>query len=55
MAALTGPSLPAKSGEAKSAVVFLHGYGADGPDLLGLGEVLADHLPDTAFYAPNAP
>ncbi|SFH81797.1 alpha/beta hydrolase [Albimonas pacifica] len=55
MAALTGPSLPAKSGEAKSAVVFLHGYGADGPDLLGLGDVLADHLPDTAFYAPNAP
>ncbi len=55
MSALTGPSLPAKSGEAKSAVVFLHGYGADGPDLLGLGDVLADHLPDTAFYAPNAP
>ncbi|MDF2232521.1 dienelactone hydrolase family protein [Albimonas sp. CAU 1670] len=55
MAALSGPSLPAKSGEAKSAVVFLHGYGADGPDLLGLGDVLADHMPDTAFYAPNAP
>ena len=55
MAALTGPKLAAKNGEAKSAVIFLHGYGADGADLLGLGEVLADHMPDTAFYAPNAP
>lgn len=53
--ALSGPSLPAQSGKADSAVVFLHGYGADGADLLGIGEVLADHLPHTAFYAPNAP
>ncbi|MCC5971628.1 MAG: alpha/beta fold hydrolase [Pararhodobacter sp.] len=42
-------------GKARSAVIFLHGYGADGADLLGLADVLAPHLPDTAFYAPNAP
>lgn len=42
---------PAK---ASRAVVFLHGYGADGADLLGLAEPLAPHLPDTAFYAPDA-
>ena len=40
---------------ADSAVIFLHGYGADGADLLGLAEPLAPHLPGTAFYAPNAP
>ncbi|MDO5620511.1 MAG: dienelactone hydrolase family protein [Paracoccus sp. (in: a-proteobacteria)] len=38
-----------------SVVVFLHGYGADGADLLGLAEPLAPHLPGTAFYAPDAP
>lgn len=38
-----------------SAVVFLHGYGADGADLLGLAQPLAPHLPQTAFYAPDAP
>lgn len=44
-----------KSGHVKSAVVFLHGYGADGADLLGLADPLASHLPDTLFVAPDAP
>ncbi|KAG1715442.1 putative hydrolase [Nymphon striatum] len=43
------------SGEARSAVVFLHGYGANGADLLGLADVLGEHLPDTLFVAPDAP
>ena len=43
---------PAKAG---SVVVFLHGYGADGADLLGLADPLAPHLPGTAFHAPDAP
>ena len=42
-------------GEARSAVIFLHGYGADGADLMGLADPLAPHLPYTAFHAPNAP
>lgn len=46
---------PAQSGKARSVVVFLHGYGADGADLLGLGDALAPHLPDTVFVAPDAP
>ena len=45
----------AKSGTTRSIVVFVHGYGADGADLLGLADVLAPHLPDTIFYAPDAP
>ncbi len=43
------------SGTAASAVVFLHGYGADGQDLLGLADPLAPHMPDTLFVAPDAP
>lgn len=43
------------SGRTASLVVFVHGYGADGADLLGLADPLAPHLPDTAFLAPDAP
>ena len=39
---------------ADSVVIFLHGYGADGADLLGLADPLGAHLPKTAFYAPDA-
>ena len=45
----------AASGTTRSLVVFLHGYGADGADLLGLADTLASHLPDTRFVAPDAP
>ncbi len=43
------------SGDTRSVVVFLHGYGANGADLLGLADPLAEHLPDTLFIAPDAP
>ena len=43
------------SGSTHSVVVFLHGYGANGEDLLGLADPLAEHLPDTLFVAPDAP
>jgi len=46
-----GPS----PGKARSLVVFLHGYGADGADLLGLADPLSPHLTHTAFAAPDAP
>jgi phospholipase/carboxylesterase len=55
MTSLTGPSRAAASGTADSLVIFLHGYGADGSDLIGLAEPLAPHLPRTRFLAPNAP
>ncbi|MDU8926436.1 alpha/beta fold hydrolase [Alisedimentitalea sp. MJ-SS2] len=43
------------SGMTRSVVVFLHGYGANGADLLGLADPLGEHLPDTLFVAPDAP
>jgi phospholipase/carboxylesterase len=55
MAQLKGPRLPAKSGQTKQLVVFLHGYGADGNDLIEIGRQWQRWLPDAAFVAPNAP
>ncbi len=43
------------SGANTSIVLFVHGYGADGADLLGLADPLADHLPDSVFMAVDAP
>jgi phospholipase/carboxylesterase len=40
---------------AKRLVIFLHGYGANAADLIGLADPLAPHMPDTAFLAPDAP
>lgn len=42
-------------GAPKSAVIMLHGLGADGEDLISLAPYLANELPNTVFYAPNAP
>lgn len=55
MSTLEGPAVDAASGKADSLVIFLHGYGADGNDLIGLAQPLAGILPDTAFVSPNAP
>ena len=55
MPILSGPRAAARSGQTKSLVILLHGYGADGNDLFGLSGPLAGHLPDTVFLSPNAP
>jgi len=55
MRALTFDRKPPLSGRARSVMVFLHGYGANGADLFGLADPLAPHLPDTVFLAPDAP
>lgn len=53
---LTGPAFLPESGEKpKKLVVFLHGLGADGQDLIGLAPVLAQVLPDAQFVSPDAP
>jgi phospholipase/carboxylesterase len=53
--ALDGPRLAPKSGTAKQLVVFLHGYGADGNDLIDIGRAWQNLLPDAAFVSPHAP
>jgi len=54
-AELDGPRLEPRSGAARQLVVFLHGYGADGNDLISIGEAWQPLLPQAAFVSPHAP
>src|SRR5712672_4240333 len=53
---LDGPRLePQAGGAARQLVVFLHGYGADGKDLIEIGRAWQPLLPHCAFVSPHAP
>lgn len=52
---LNGPSITPSSGKVEKIVLFIHGYGASGNDLIGIGKYWKDRMPNTAFYSPNAP
>jgi phospholipase/carboxylesterase len=52
---LAGPTLAPVRGPATHLVVLVHGYGADGQDLIGLANHWQGLLPTVAFAAPNAP
>jgi len=55
-AELDGPRLePRAGGAARQLVVFLHGYGADGNDLIDIGRAWQPLLPHAAFVSPHAP
>jgi phospholipase/carboxylesterase len=55
-AELNGPRLePRAGGAAHQLVVFLHGYGADGNDLIEIGRAWQGLLPQAAFVSPHAP
>jgi phospholipase/carboxylesterase len=54
-AELDGPRLDPRSGAARQLVVFLHGYGADGNDLIEIGRAWQPLLPLAAFVSPHAP
>ena len=52
---LDGPRMPpARGGKPDSLVIFLHGYGSNGADLISLAPYWAQALPGTAFVSPNA-
>src|SRR5438067_12694754 len=55
MAELDGPRLEPRSGAARQLVVFLHGYGADGNDLIDIGRAWQGLLRQAAFVSPHAP
>ena len=56
MSQINGPSvLPLGGNKAKQLVIFCHGYGADGNDLIGLANYFQQALPDAYFISPNAP
>ena len=53
---IDGPRFgPASGGPARQLVVFLHGWGADGGDLISLAPELARGLPEAAFVSPHGP
>ncbi|MDP3372155.1 MAG: dienelactone hydrolase family protein [Candidatus Paracaedibacteraceae bacterium] len=52
---LTGPIFAPLSGAIRKIVVFLHGYGSNGANLIDIAEIWSKQLPDTLFIAPNAP
>jgi len=53
---LQGPRIdPPRGRRASAVVVLLHGYGANGDDLIALADAWRPALPNTAFVAPNAP
>lgn len=53
---IDGPRVAPKSGgDPKQLVIFIHGYGANGQDLIGLAEPLGQVLPDAQFVSPDAP
>jgi len=54
-AMIDGPRIHPVGGPAKSLVVFLHGYGADGNDLIDIGRMWAPAMPTAAFVSPHAP
>jgi phospholipase/carboxylesterase len=54
-AEIDAPRLAPKSGPARQLVVFVHGYGADGNDLIEIGRAWAELLPQAAFVSPHAP
>lgn len=43
------------SGQVKQAMIMFHGYASNGEDLISLAPILSKKMPDTIFYAPNAP
>lgn len=47
-------NLPA-AGDPTSMVIFLHGYGSNGADLMGLAPYWRRALPQTVFLSPDAP
>jgi phospholipase/carboxylesterase len=52
---LIGPAVLHQSARANQLVVILHGYGADGENLIDLAHQWAPHFPEADFLAPNAP
>lgn len=50
---ISGPELKSRTNSPSSIVILLHGYGADGDNLIGLAEELSRSFPNTHFFSPN--
>ena len=52
---LSGAVKNSNTGKINKVVIFFHGYGADGNDLISLSDAFEKILTDAVFYSPNAP
>lgn len=55
MPTLDGPRRQPRGRQPDALVVLIHGYGANGDDLIALADAMAPVLPGAAFAAPDAP
>ena len=55
MTQIDGPAVEPLKGNVNKLVIFCHGYGADGNDLINLANYFQPVLPDALFISPNAP
>ena len=54
----TNPNFAVKlpqNGRSKYLMIFFHGYGSNGDDLIGLSNVFNKIIPNTIYLSPNAP
>ena len=53
---ISGPIIEPSSGNSpKQMIIFVHGYGADGNDLISLANYFQSTLPEAIFLSPHAP
>lgn len=53
---ISGPIIePSSENPPKQMIIFVHGYGADGNDLIGLANYFQSTLPEAIFLSPHAP
>ena len=51
-----GPLIyPIDNSNVKNAIIFLHGYGSNGNDLISIGNEWRSKFRETIFISPNAP
>ena len=55
MSKLNFETIESLSDKPENIVILLHGYGANGKDLLEIGKHLQPNLPDTLFVSPDGP
>ena len=54
VSSIDGPRLAPLSGNTRQLIVILHGFGANGDDLIEIGRQWQPLFPDAAFLAPHA-
>ncbi len=52
---ITGPSLNSQVNNPEILIIFLHGWGSNGDDLIQLAPFFSNSFPNAYFLSPNGP